>query len=440
MSKSIDPKISIILTVHNAQDTLRECIRSACDQSFREIEILCIDGGSVDSSPEILEELALEDDRIRIINDENTSYGHKINKGIDLARGKYISILESDDLYKKEMLEHLYILAEEYNVDFVDSDYIGVYYVDGIRCEIPISKYGNSQCYGKLQTICDRDKILQSSTGAIWTGLYKKNFLEKNHIRMFESPGAAYQDTSFRFLVSVLAERVFHSKECLYLYRIDNINSSIHDLKKIFAISEEYHFLEEQIHNRNFEDDVWRKFYRWKYGSYFWNAGRLDNDARDRFMKRYKEELQEDIQNDKIKREQTLQDQYTFLSLENEEKFFQLIEEFHVAGNLGIHNLCRMVRFLKDKEVVVFGSGVRAKRMIEILKGTPIKIQCVCDNDVMKRNTKIEEYNIYSVEDAYRSYPEDVFLIPNGKYAEDMIKQLKDLGVRDSYIYKSSVY
>ena len=87
MSKSIDPKISIILTVHNAQDTLRECIRSACDQSFREIEILCIDGGSVDSSPEILEELALEDDRIRIINDENTSYGHKINKGIDLARG-----------------------------------------------------------------------------------------------------------------------------------------------------------------------------------------------------------------------------------------------------------------------------------------------------------------------------------------------------------------
>lgn len=439
MNKSVVPKISVILTVHNAQDSLRECVKSVCDQSFREIEILCIDGGSVDASPEILRELALEDNRIRIINDKNTSYGHKVNIGMDIAKGKYISILESDDLYKKEMLEHLYMLAEQYDVDFVDSDYIGIYYVDGIRCEIPISKYGNNQCYDRLQTIRDRDRILQSSTGAIWTGLYKKDFLVKNHIRMFESAGAAYQDTSFRFLVSALAERVFHSKEHLYLYRIDNVNSSIHDMEKIFTISKEYDFLKDQISSRGFGDEVWDGFYKWKYGSYFWNVGRLDSSARTVFIEHYKKELQDDILNSRIRRGTTLQEQYTFLMLDDEDKFIRLVEDFHDGGNLGVHHLHRMVEFLKDKNVIIFGSGIRAKSIIDILKGTPIKIQCVCDNDSLKWHTRIAEYDIYSVEETYRLYPEHVYVIPHGKYEDEMKNQLEDLGVKKSNIYITNI-
>ena len=88
-------KISVIITIHNAEQYLKECLDSVCNQTFFDIEVLCIDGGSTDSSPSILKEYAQKDVRVQIINDSNTSYGHKINVGIEQARGKYISVLES---------------------------------------------------------------------------------------------------------------------------------------------------------------------------------------------------------------------------------------------------------------------------------------------------------------------------------------------------------
>ena len=91
-------KISVIITVHNAETYLSECLNSVITQTFSNIEILCMDGGSTDSSPQILKEYAEKDSRIRIINDPNTSYAHKVNEGIRLAKGEYISVLESDDM------------------------------------------------------------------------------------------------------------------------------------------------------------------------------------------------------------------------------------------------------------------------------------------------------------------------------------------------------
>ncbi len=79
-------KISVIVTVHNAEKYLRECLDSVCNQTFSQIEILCIDGGSTDLSPQILKEYQQKDNRIQIIHDPNTSYGHKINVGMRLAK------------------------------------------------------------------------------------------------------------------------------------------------------------------------------------------------------------------------------------------------------------------------------------------------------------------------------------------------------------------
>ena len=86
-------RVSVIVTVHNAEHTLRRCMDSLMAQKFPEMEILCIDGGSTDESPGILCEYAKQDQRIRIINDPNYSYGHKINRGIfGSTRGIYCDI------------------------------------------------------------------------------------------------------------------------------------------------------------------------------------------------------------------------------------------------------------------------------------------------------------------------------------------------------------
>ena len=99
--------VSIIVTVHNADKYIRECLDSVVNQTYKDIEIICVDGGSKDLSPEILKEYQARDNRIRIINDINTSYGHKINIGIKEAKGDYVAVIESDDIYENNMVEIL---------------------------------------------------------------------------------------------------------------------------------------------------------------------------------------------------------------------------------------------------------------------------------------------------------------------------------------------
>ena len=128
-----DVKITVIITVHNAEKYLKECLDSAISQTFSDIEILCMDGGSTDSSPQILSEYAARDARIHVINDPNTSYGHKINEGIRYAKGRYIAVLESDDMYRPDMLERLFEIAEQYEADYVNGDYFNIFDIKGKR-------------------------------------------------------------------------------------------------------------------------------------------------------------------------------------------------------------------------------------------------------------------------------------------------------------------
>lgn len=233
-------KITVIITVHNAEKYLKECIDSVLSQSFRNIEILCMDGGSTDRSPQILNEYACKDERIRIIDDKNTSYGHKVNEGILQAKGEYISVLESDDLYQPYMLEKLYQVAEKYHPDYVNADYYNFYNVGKKRYYALVKMY-EEEDYGRLLKSKD---CLQNMKQILryWTGIFRKDFLLEKEIRMNESPGASFQDMSFRFLTSALSDTTYHISLPVYLYRIDNLDSSVYDSKKAVIIADEFDF------------------------------------------------------------------------------------------------------------------------------------------------------------------------------------------------------
>ena len=117
------PKISVLIPIYNVEKYLRECLESLVNQTFQDIEFICINDGSTDSSLKILEEYAQKDSRIKIINKENSGYGASMNMGLDAASGEYIGIVESDDFVSSNMFEDLYNLAEKNNADIVKSDY-----------------------------------------------------------------------------------------------------------------------------------------------------------------------------------------------------------------------------------------------------------------------------------------------------------------------------
>ena len=208
-------KFTIIIPTHNSEEYLKECLDSIHNQTYGDYEVLCIDD-SQDSTVQIYKEYAKRDLRFKLIQDGNGSYGHKINVGIENAQGEYICILESDDYYSEDALEAFAKVINEYDPDFVDGDFERFCSIDKKKISFRMHKYDYPSMYNNLQLGDANFRALWYRTSAIWSGAYKKNFLKEQNIKLNESPGASYQDTSFNFLTHIFAFSTYHIDKVQY--------------------------------------------------------------------------------------------------------------------------------------------------------------------------------------------------------------------------------
>ncbi|MBR1680398.1 glycosyltransferase [bacterium] len=283
---SIKPKISIIVPIYNVEKYLRECLDSLINQTLKDIEIICVNDGSTDSSAQILEEYKLKDSRIKVISKPNSGYGHSMNVGIENASADYIGILESDDISKPEMFNDLYSLITEYDCDFVKSDYY-LYYSQ--KNEIIHNKMIKEKDSFKVTNAKENPELL-FLTPSIWSAVYKKEFLLKNDIRFLETPGASYQDTSFHDKVFMCADKILLSNKSYVYYRQDNENSSVNSKSKVYCITDEYKEVHSYI-NSHPELEIFRPYiYDLQFRGYQWNLTRIsDIFVQDFFEYFYKE-------------------------------------------------------------------------------------------------------------------------------------------------------
>ena len=268
------PLVSILVPIYNVEPYLRECLETLTDQTLDNIEIICIDDGSTDGSLDIVKEFAARDPRIKIITKPNAGYGDSMNRGLDRATGKYIGIVESDDLALHTMFEKLYALAEANNLDVVKSNFF---------THATYTAPDEDPVLDNL-VFCPKDVVFDPlecqeiflTQPAIWSALYRRDFLVDNAIRFLETPGASFQDTSFNYRVFALAKRVMAVQDAFLHYRIDNANSSVKSQAKIFCICDEY-------------EEMWRftaerpevlaalgkRLPQIQFGGYRWNLERL---------------------------------------------------------------------------------------------------------------------------------------------------------------------
>ena len=111
MKKQI--KVSIIVPIYKVEKYLVQCIDSIINQTLKDIEIILVDEGDKDACRYIIDHYEQTDDRVVAIHKKNGGYGASVNNGIDIARGEYIGIVESDDFIKAEMFEELYKYAHK---------------------------------------------------------------------------------------------------------------------------------------------------------------------------------------------------------------------------------------------------------------------------------------------------------------------------------------
>ena len=167
------PKISVIIPVYNASQYLERCLDSTVNQTLKNIEIICVNDCSTDSSLEILERYEKSDERVKIINHKiNGGESKARNTGIENAKGEYISFLDNDDAYDRDFLEKLYNKAIETDSDIVKG--MLKYYRNGqIRaCENLNSEIEKGGKY--------------FFTYHWWCAIYRKKLINANNIRLLE--------------------------------------------------------------------------------------------------------------------------------------------------------------------------------------------------------------------------------------------------------------
>lgn len=430
-------KITVIVTVHNAERYLNDCLDSLIAQTFSDIEILCMDGGSTDTSLHILKEYAKKDSRVQIINDPNTSYGHKVNEGIRYAKGMYVAVLESDDMYQPDMLERLFGIAEQYEADYVNGDYLNIFDINGKRFQEPVKMYPESD-YGKLLESSrhpeDMRQILR-----YWTGLFRRSFLLDNKIQMNESPGASFQDMSFRFLTSALADRAYHLDVPVYLYRVDNPGSSVYDPKKAVVIADEFDFLKRELIKRKIENRyIWQHYYTWKYNDFYGNLLRFDKTARKDLFERCYYELEKDRETLMLFDDKAFSNAIHDFLRKSREQVWEDIEESYRQTKKEENRRYTLLENITDRQIVIFGCGVQGRGLFDYLKsvGADNQVLCFTDNAEELWGTELRGHFILSPMEAIEKYPDLLYVIANKYHGEEINRQLQRLGIKKSNIYK----
>ncbi|MBR1634281.1 MAG: glycosyltransferase [Lachnospiraceae bacterium] len=276
--------VSIIVPVYNAEAFLRQCLDSLKEQRLSEgLEFICVDDGSTDGSQTILKEYASRDPRFVVIRQENRGYGAAMNRGLSIAKGKYVGILESDDYAEPDIYEKLYHIAEKHQVEVVRGCFAKV----SERERTKKSLYPEESC-DKVIRLQDFPEMLYGAM-AIWTGLYNKDFLDNNTIQFLETKGASYQDTSFWFMVWLCAKQVYLIKDAVVNYRVDNESSSVHDSRKVFCLCDEFAYIEKQLAERDITNlRIWQIETSMKYIKYLWNEHRIASE----FLPEFHKEMQ----------------------------------------------------------------------------------------------------------------------------------------------------
>lgn len=199
-------KVSAILPVYNGEKYIKKCMKSLIDQTLKEIEIICVDDGSVDGTLEALKEYE-NLDNVTVITQENAGAGAARNKGMSYAKGEYLSFLDADDIFEKDMLEVAYNKAVEDKADMVvfNSDQYYEETQEYKKADWTL-RYAKIPPYTPFKHRQMTDNVFKVFVGWAWDKLFLKEFVDKYALKFQEQRTS--NDMFFVFMATVLSNRI----------------------------------------------------------------------------------------------------------------------------------------------------------------------------------------------------------------------------------------
>ena len=214
--------ISVIVPVYNSEKYLEKCIKSICNQTYKELEIILVDDGSTDSSPVICDNLAMIDDRIKVIHKSNGGSTSARNAGLNVSRGEYIGFVDSDDWIEPKMYETLLDVCLENNAQIA----VGNYCIE--RGEI--TEYVNLCIPQGIYSHSDSEKTIVNNlfyaadgrskgiSPALWDKLFLRDLLFDYQFKVDERTKYAEDDICV-YSCLLDAERVVFLESVFYHYK-----------------------------------------------------------------------------------------------------------------------------------------------------------------------------------------------------------------------------
>ncbi len=291
------PKISVIIPVYNVEKFLRECLDSLKNQTLQELEFICINDGSTDNSLRILNEYASKDNRFIVISQINQGQGIARNKGIELAKGEYLSFVDPDDWIDLNTYEILYNKFSETGVDIIQFDYknhneIGEY--QGTReFQLDIKKVFNYQIKNNdiynWHNIPETEKQLCNMSLCIWDKAYKTNFIKRNNIKL--APNKHAEDSIFSIGANLLADRILYLNKPLYHYRTRSGSAVNKVSDSNFSIFDNVALLKEFLISNHFYTEYEKSFREYTIAMLAWHYTNIPEQSIERYLSKCAEVL-----------------------------------------------------------------------------------------------------------------------------------------------------
>lgn len=217
-----DIKISVIIPCYNAAEFIRRCLDSVIAQDIGNIEVICIDDGSTDTTLQILEEYEKKCDIVTVMTQKRQYAGIARNNGFGVAKGEYVHFLDADDYVLPGSYKKIYDAACYYAADFIKARCLAF---DMKSHEvIDVEAYNltlvHETDFGKALNIIDNTDAIIHTNVTPWGGLYKRDFLVNNHLHF---DGLMYcNDLSFYAMAMCRTDRIFFADMYMVAHQINN--------------------------------------------------------------------------------------------------------------------------------------------------------------------------------------------------------------------------
>lgn len=241
------PEISIIVPVYNVEEYLPKCLDTILNQSFRDFEVILVNDGSKDNSGFICEKYAKKDSRIRIIHKENGGLSSARNAGLDIAKGRYIGFIDSDDFIDLKMYEQLYNMIKIYNADIAICSYECVSKHAIIKNKNYKDKLEEIKVFNNIEALNQTLEENGVEFIVAWNKLYKSSVFE--NLRFKE--GKVHEDEFIVHQVLYKSNIVVYTPKKLYYYlqRENSITGESFNIKRtdyLEALTERIYFYNEK--------------------------------------------------------------------------------------------------------------------------------------------------------------------------------------------------